>query len=87
MFPHLCRIYLTDATPDNIVVDRTTLRISFVDLDSLFIVNSELIKSNQIHCHQRIDCLQCFAFVPQELCAYHLSDINLFSVCQVGTVT
>lgn len=78
------RIYLTDCTPDNIVVDTSTLRISFVDLDSLFIVNSELIKSNQINRHERIDCEQCFAFVPEELCAFHLSDINIFSVCQVG---
>lgn len=81
------RIYLTDATPDNFVVDRTAFRISFVDLDSLLIVNSNLIRSNEINRHQRIDCEQCFAFVPEILCKFQISDINLFSACQVGDDT
>lgn len=79
-----CRIYLTDATPDNIVVDETTLRLTFVDLDGLIIVDSHHVThTNDINRHEQIDCDSCFAFIPNELCSYHLSDINLFSVCQV----
>lgn len=88
------RIYLTDATPDNIVVDATTFDVTFVDLDSVFVVDSEtprlrdsetLTHNRQTHRHEKIDCDgMCFAYVPDELCSHHLSDINLFAVCQVG---
>lgn len=70
-------------TPDNIVVNPETLRVTFVDLDSVLIVDSSLIASNHIKKHQRIKCEQCFAFVPEELCQTHLSDINIVSVLQV----
>lgn len=87
------RIYLTDLTPDNIVVDAHTLRSSFVDLDNSLIVDSltEVDAStspppnwHQIHRHEQIECNGCFAYVPEEICLHHLSDLNLFSVCQVG---
>lgn len=79
------RIYLTDATPDNIVVDTSSFDITFVDLDSIFVVDSETIMNKQkIHRHEKIDCEgNCFAYVPEDLCSHHLSDINLFAVCQV----
>lgn len=79
------RIYFTDATPDNIVVDPNTFQITFIDLDNLMIVNSraESIKSKKIHRNEQIDCDNCFAYVPDELCAHHLSDINIFAMCQV----
>lgn len=82
------RIYLTDATPDNIVVDETTLRISFVDLDNLLVVDANSLamnnnKTTKIHRYEAIDCERCFAYVPEELCSHQLSDINLFTVCQV----
>lgn len=79
------RIYLTDATPDNIVVDATTFDVTFIDLDNLFLVDSEILTNNGItHRHEKIDCDgMCFAYVPEELCSYHLSDINLFAICQV----
>lgn len=77
-------IYLTDATPDNIVVDRETLQVAFVDLDSLQLVDSSAFPvESKIHRHEKIDCDRCFAYVPDELCSHRLSDINLFSVCQV----
>lgn len=78
-------MYLTDATPDNIVVDATTFDVAFVDLDNVFMVDSSIQTNNQLtHRHEKIDCDGiCFAYVPEELCSYHLSDINLFAVCQV----
>lgn len=78
-----CRIYFTDATPDNIVVNESTLRLTIVDLDSLLIVDSHRIPNSIVNRHEQIDCEHCFAFIPDELCSYQLSDINLFSVCQV----
>lgn len=80
------RIYLTDATPDNIVVDATTFAVTFVDLDNAFVVDSTTLTNNETtHRHEKIDCTgMCFAYVPDELCSYHLSDINLFAICQVG---
>lgn len=77
------RIYFTDATPDNIVINDATLRLSFVDLDSVIIVDSHIAQKNTVNRHEQIDCDYCFAFIPDELCSYHLTDINLFSVCQV----
>lgn len=79
------RIYLTDATPDNIVVDATTFDVTFVDLDNVFLVDAESLTNDRTtHRHEKIDCDgMCFAYVPEELCSYHLSDINLFAICQV----
>lgn len=60
--------------------------MTFVDLDSVFVVDSETISNNQqTHRHEKIDCDgMCFAYVPDELCSHHLSDINLFAIFQVG---
>ncbi|KAJ6646815.1 Divergent protein kinase domain 2A [Pseudolycoriella hygida] len=79
------RIYLTDATPDNIVVDPITFKVAFVDLDNVLVVDSETItKDLSIHRHEKIECDgMCFAFVPEELCSHSLSDINLFAICQI----
>lgn len=84
------RLYFSDLTPDNIVVDSRTMQTTFVDFDHLLIVDSNVIKSNVINKHERIKCSQshfaasCFAFAPEELCAVHLSDINIVSILQVS---
>lgn len=76
---------MTDATADNIVVDEQTLQIAFVDLDTMVIADSQAVtNSNAVHCHEQIDCGDgCFAFSSNAICSHHLSDINLFAVCQV----
>lgn len=78
-------IYLMDATADNIVVDAETLQITFVDLDTMVIADSQAVaNSNAVHCHEQIDCDDgCFAYSPNAICSHHLSDINLYAVCQV----
>lgn len=58
------QIYSTDA---NIVVNKSKLRLTFVDLDSLLIVDSQ---RKQISRHEQIDCNYCFAFILHELCPY-----------------
>lgn len=66
------------------MVNSNSHEVTFVDLDSVFVVDSEAITDGHIHRHEKIDCEgSCFAYVPQELCSHHLSDINLFAICQV----
>jgi hypothetical protein len=36
------------------------------------------------HVHEKIECKGCFAYVPEEICQHHISDLNVFSVCQVS---
>ena len=92
------RIYLTDATPDNIVVNKETFQIAFIDLDNVILVDSDAytnamasvsvpIEWQTVHKHSQIDCDGCFAYVPEELASHHLSDINIFTICQVSRVT
>lgn len=66
------------------------MRTTFVDLDNSLIVDSKQFETSalpdwyQIHRHEQIECNGCFAYVPEEICSHHLSDLNLFSVCQVS---
>lgn len=89
MIPHsgAGRIYLTDLTGDNVAVDERTLNVAFVDLDHVVIVDSNArpvsTKWDTTHAHDKIECNGCFAYVPADLCAHHLSDLNVFAVCQV----
>lgn len=82
------RIYLTDATKDNIAVDEKTLQVTFIDLDDVIIQshieeNGSNVASERIHKHQKMQCDNCFAFSSQDICAATQSDINIFTICQV----
>lgn len=92
----ILRFYLTDATSDNIVVHTETLRVSFVDLDGVvailadqnpFSPDDEVWKHQRwstVHRHEEIEaCTDCFAFVVEDLFDHHISDMNIFSICQV----
>lgn len=79
------RIYLTDATRDNIAVDEDSLAVTFIDLDDVIIQQANLFGSlKSVHRHSRIECANCFAYSTQAVCGAPLSDINIFSICQVG---
>lgn len=81
------RIYLTDATKDNIAVDEETLLVTFIDLDDVIIQYQEEQEGNGAvtnHKHQKMECENCFAFSSQDICAATQSDINIFTICQVG---
>lgn len=71
------------------------MQISFIDLDNVLIVDSTAYDNytasdrpstwNSIHRQEKIACDGvCFAYVPKDLCSHHLSDMNLFAVCQVN---
>lgn len=84
------RFLLTDATPDNIMVDEKTLDVTFVDLDTLIILDSNYTEhiqfSPRMHRHNKINCDGCFSYAPDELSNCIISDINLFAMCQVKFV-
>lgn len=80
------RIYLTDATKDNIAVDEDTLAVTFIDLDDVIIQQVSLVpKKNAIpvHRHEKLDCDNCFAYSTKDICGSPKSDINIFTICQV----
>lgn len=91
----LFRIYLTDATPDNIIIDPKTLKISFIDLDSVIIVDTsenpfsnvtnsvEAAEWHKIDCYEEIECTNCFAYQPDKLYNHYISDMNVYAICQV----
>lgn len=79
------RIYLTDATKDNIAVDEETLAVSFIDLDDVIIQHADSFPDNKkdVHRHEKIECDNCFAYSTKDICGSPKSDINLFTICQV----
>lgn len=80
---------------DNIVVDTDNLRVTFVDLDDVVIIQGDrhIFQKNtdptentawsKVHRYEPIPCHKCFAYVPQELQDHYISDINLYSICHV----
>lgn len=79
------RIYMTDATKDNIAVDEKTLAVTFIDLDDVIIqqVDSFPDNNNAVHRHQKLDCDNCFAYSTNDICGSPKSDLNVFTICQV----
>ncbi|XP_055372671.1 uncharacterized protein LOC129606388 [Condylostylus longicornis] len=76
------RIYLTDFNADNVVFNEETEEISFIDLDNVIIVDSTKILEVKSHTHEFIECLGCFAYIPEEICSAYISDLNYFAICQ-----
>ncbi|XP_065368687.1 divergent protein kinase domain 2A [Calliphora vicina] len=77
------RFYITDLTADNIVYDQINNKLYFIDLDTIFIVNSAKSKYHtSIHKHQYIECSGCFAYSADDIASYNISDINVYSACQ-----
>ncbi|XP_055917226.1 uncharacterized protein LOC129949662 [Eupeodes corollae] len=79
------RIYITDLNMDNVVYNQNENKVSFVDLDTVLIVDDHHQKSESklIHKHEFLECNDCFAFSPTDICASGQSDINIFAVCQL----
>ncbi|XP_061397831.1 uncharacterized protein LOC133333530 [Musca vetustissima] len=77
------RFYITDLTADNVVYSVPENRLSFVDLDTLFVVDSKAVKyKSSTHRHEYIECPGCFAYSPDDIASYFLSDLNIYSACQ-----
>lgn len=80
---------------DNIVVNSENLKVTFVDLDDVVIIEGDRTPFqkvtdparkaawSKVHRYERIPCDRCFAYVPQELQEHYISDINLYSICFV----
>ncbi|XP_037812126.1 uncharacterized protein LOC119603914 [Lucilia sericata] len=77
------RFYITDLTADNMVYDTIKNKLYFIDLDTLFIVDSSKAKyKSSIHKHEYIECPGCFAYSADDIASYNISDINVYSACQ-----
>lgn len=85
------RLYVTDATRDNIAVEDGTLAVTFIDLDDVIIQHyqgSSIVRDTNAHRHQRAtSCENCFSFSTDFICAAEVSDINVFTICQVRLVS
>lgn len=77
------RFYITDLTADNIVYDIDKGLLSFVDLDTVFVVDFRAATyKSAIHKHEYIECPGCFAYSPEDIASHNISDINIYSACQ-----
>ncbi|VEN63011.1 unnamed protein product [Callosobruchus maculatus] len=75
----LFRLYLTDISPDNIVVDQN-LKISFVDLEHSIL--SPKSEGNNLHISEHhID--EDYVFSETKICHSDISDHNIYSVCKL----
>ncbi|XP_032689439.1 divergent protein kinase domain 2A-like [Odontomachus brunneus] len=81
--------YLTDVTADNIAVDHND-EAKFIDLEHIIIVDKNISpkkKSEEWHALQEnrmhLDCPNCSAFSPKEICNHYLSDHNYYVICQL----
>lgn len=73
------RFYLTDMSPDNIVVNvlpSGEVNVTFVALDTVIVHDVFRKKPSQVACG-------CFGFKREDDCIYNFGDMNLFSVCEL----
>uniref|UniRef100_A0A0K8U4F3 UPF0672 protein C3orf58 n=1 Tax=Bactrocera latifrons TaxID=174628 RepID=A0A0K8U4F3_BACLA len=76
------RMYITDLTADNLIYNEERDKLYFIDLNTAFIVDSKhTAHKDGIDQHENIECDDCFAFVPDRLCTYGISDVNLLESC------
>ncbi|TMW48100.1 hypothetical protein DOY81_006840 [Sarcophaga bullata] len=77
------RLYITDLTADNVVYDKHRNKLTFIDLDTIFIVDStQAIYNSSVHKYEYIECNGCFAYSTEDIASYNISDVNIFSACQ-----
>lgn len=77
------RLYLTDISPDNVVVN-PKLQISFVDLENVVLkvkVANDSSISN-VHYSENFE-QENFMFSENHICENEISDHNIFAVCKV----
>lgn len=77
------RLYITDLTADNVVYNKQLNKLSFIDLDTILIVDStQASYKSTLHKYEYIECKGCFAYSIEDIAAYNISDLNIFSACQ-----
>ena len=77
------RLYITDLTADNVVYDKQLNKLTFIDLDTIFIVDStQAIYKSSVHKYEYIECNGCFAYSTEDIASYNISDVNIFTACQ-----
>ncbi|KAK9882528.1 hypothetical protein WA026_021875 [Henosepilachna vigintioctopunctata] len=83
----LFSLYLTDISPDNIVVNED-LNVCFVDLENgiLQMRDNETLFQNIEHLHHHRSknfAEESYIYSPDDICTYALSDHNIYSICKL----
>ncbi|KAL1497575.1 hypothetical protein ABEB36_008511 [Hypothenemus hampei] len=73
------RLYLTDISPDNIVINRQKL-ITFVDLDHAILQRN--LPETTIH-YSEHTTFEDYAFSIESICQSSISDHNIYAVCRL----
>lgn len=74
------RIYLTDVSPDNIVVNKTTLIAKFVDFGNILIVRKSNVSS--VHHSDHYPNAVEHIYSEENVCQSSISDHNIYSICR-----
>ncbi|CAG9837960.1 unnamed protein product [Diabrotica balteata] len=73
------RLYLTDISPDNVVVDED-LDVSFIDMENAIIKKKTNSTEKEHYSSHDIDE---YSFNPREICESDKSDHNIYGVCRL----
>lgn len=76
------KIYLTDISPDNIVID-DNFKVTFIDLENVILQEKTISDNHTIH-YSRFFPEEEFIYSEEEICSNSLSDHNIYSVCRVS---
>lgn len=77
----LFRLYLTDISPDNIVVNMDNLKVKFVDLEHGILKKKNSVDISHHYSNHVYD--EDYAFSVIEICNKDVSDHNIYSVCHL----
>ncbi|XP_076255375.1 divergent protein kinase domain 2A-like isoform X2 [Rhynchophorus ferrugineus] len=81
-FAHsLFRLYLTDISLDNVVVDKNTFLISFIDLEHV-VLKRKMFMWRSVHHTEHLHT-EDYAFSVSEICSEDISDHNIYSICRL----
>ncbi|KAG5898945.1 hypothetical protein JTB14_004668 [Gonioctena quinquepunctata] len=76
------RLYLTDISPDNIVVGRD-LKVSFIDLENAVLRLKTKGSSLHTYSHYTKHLEDSYYYSQSSLCDHHISDHNIYGVCML----
>ncbi|CAG9813979.1 unnamed protein product [Phaedon cochleariae] len=76
------RLYLTDISPDNIVVN-DELKVAFVDLEHAVVKMMEADGFGTSRVHHTVHVADTYYYSREELCEHSVSDHNIYGVCMM----
>ncbi|XP_074032779.1 arrestin 1 isoform X2 [Leptinotarsa decemlineata] len=76
------RLYLTDISPDNIVVNED-LKVRFIDLENGVLRSRAAGSFSFMNKHRTEHLENTYYYSPSSLCGHHISDHNIYGVCML----